>query len=580
MKLILLGGFTAAMAAAGLLGWCCLSSSKSSNQNPQEEEPTGPAWFQDVTDEVGLKFVQDPGEEAIYFMPQIVGSGGAVFDANNDGQMYVYLLQNAGPKSKSTNRLFRREANGHFTDVSKGSGLDVAGYGMGVAVGDVNNDGLPDVLVTEFGRVRLFLNNGNGTFTDVSKEAGIDNPQWATSAAFLDFDRDGWLDLVIVNYLDYNRNQTCFDQGGKQDFCGPKSFSGAVARLYRNMGRLEAGTKKVRFEDVTIPSGLGQVKGPGLGVFCADFNGDRWPDILIANDGAPNHLWINQKNGKFKEEAVERGIAFNRMGRSEGNMGIAVGDVNGKGLFDVFVTHLSEELHTCWKQNSVGYFTDETGPLGLAATKWRGTGFGAVFGDFDNDGAVDLALVNGAVKRPGPANGSKGESFWQQFAQRNQVLANDGTGHFRDVSPQNGDFCGRPAISRGLICADFDGDGGLDLLVTRTANSARLFRNVAPNRGHWLLVRAVDPALGGRDAYGAEVTVQAGKKRWKRWLNPAFSYLCSNDPRAHFGLGPADRVDRIDVIWPDGALESFNGCRADKLVTLRKGEGEKSGLKR
>jgi hypothetical protein len=335
----------------------------------------------------------------------------------------------------------------------------------------------------------------------------------------------------------------------------------------------------VRFEDVTLNSGLGRLAAPGLGVVCADFNGDRWPDIFVANDGKPNHLWINQRNGTFKEEAVLRGLAYNGLGQAQANMGIALGDVDGDGLFDLFVPHLTEEMHVFWKQGPVGEFHDRTAAAGLAAPRWRSTGFGTVFGDFDRDGALDLALANGSVKRSGMAQRLADTSlndkpFWDQFNERNQLFAGDGTGGFVDISLQNEPFCGTGAVSRGLACGDIDNDGALDLLVTSVAGPARLLRNVAPRRGHWLLVRAVDPALGGRDAYGAEITVHAGVRRWLRLLNPGYSYLCSNDPRAHFGLGPAARVDAIRVVWPDGSEEHFAGRAADQAVVLRKGEGK------
>jgi hypothetical protein len=533
-------------------------------------------WFEDVTDKVGLDFVHDPGPTGPYFMPQIMGSGGALLDYDGDGRLDVYLVHNGGPQG-ATNRLYHQEKDGTFRDVSKGSGLDVAGYCMGVAVGDVNNDGRPDVLLTEYGRTRLFLNNGDGTFTDVTKDAGLDNPLWGTSACFFDYDRDGWLDLVVVNYLDYDRHSLCYDGGGKQEFCGPTSFPGTVTRLYRNLGG--AAGKGVRFEDVTVKSGLGRLVGPGLGVFCGDFNGDRWPDILVANDAKPNHLWINQKDGTFKEEAAQRGLAFDSMGRVAGNMGVAVGDVDGDGLLDVFITHLSEELPGCWKQGPAGQFRDVTTAQGLAHSGWHGTGFGAVFADFDHDGALDLAVANGAVKRPMRAARASYSSapFWAPYGERNQLFANDGSGKFRDLSAANGPFCGPSAVSRGLAVGDVDGDGALDLLVTRLGGPARLYRNVAPKRGHWLLVKAVDPALGGRDAYGAEVTVRAGPRRWKRWLNPGFSYLSSNDPRVHFGLGEAAQVEAISVVWPDGSEETFPGGAADRRVLLRKGEGRAAG---
>jgi hypothetical protein len=253
---------------------------------------------------------------------------------------------------------------------------------------------------------------------------------------------------------------------------------------------------------------------------------------------------------------------------------VALGDVDGDGLFDVFVTHLTNETHTLWSQQPRGRFRDRTVPAGLAPPGSRGTGFGTVLADFDHDGALDVAVVNGRVSRNEPLGEKTLGPFWSQYAERNQLFANDGTGRFRDISSDSQPFCGTPGVYRGLACGDIDGDGALDLLVTTLAGPARLYRNVAPKRGHWLLVRAIDPDLN-RDAYGAEITVRAGERRWTRWINPGYSYLCSNDPRAHFGLGQIEQVNAIDVLWPDGTSESFPGCPADQRpeILLRKGTG-------
>jgi hypothetical protein len=502
-------------------------------------------------------------------MPQIMGSGAALFDFDNDGRLDIYLLQNSGPDGNSTNRLYHQGPDGRFTDVSKGSGLDISGFNMGVAIADVNNDGWPDVLVTQFGGLRLFLNRGDGTFRDVTVQAGLDSPLWGTSACFFDFDRDGWLDLVVANYVDYD-GFSCPGLDGRADYCAPKVFGGSIPKLYRNIGRVSSGNAApVRFEDVTLKSGLGRFPSSGLGVVCADFDGDHWPDIFIANDGRPNWLFINQRDGTFKEEAVPRGVAYNRMGRPEANMGIALGDLSGHGMFDLFVTHLTEETNALWVQGPRGVFEDRTVAAGLRNGRGRGTGFGTVLADFDQDGALDLALVNGRVSRPPPSNQAPG-SFWEPYAERNQLFTGDGAGHFRDIALENPAFCGTAGVYRGLAYGDIDGDGALDLLVTEVAGPARLYRNISPARGHWLLIRALDPALN-RDAYGAEITVEGGGRRWKRWLNPASSYLSSNDPRAHFGLGAVKHVDRIVVLWPDGKEESFPGCEVDRQLVLRKG---------
>jgi hypothetical protein len=528
-------------------------------------------WFTDVTDAVGLHFRHDAGELSLYRMPQIVGSGAALFDFDGDGRLDLYLLSNAGPESLSINRLYKNMPDGTFKDVTAGSGLGIAGYNMGVAVGDINNDGLPDVLVTQYGGVKLFLNRGNGTFTDITDKAGLRNPQWATSANFFDYDRDGRLDLVVVNYVDYDPSWPCGSPGGEKDYCAPKVFHGTVTRLFHNLGMDSAGT--VRFEDVTVAAGLAKAPGPGLGVYCADFNGDGWPDIFVANDGKPNHLWINQKNGTFTEDGYAHGLAVDAMGQAQAGMGVAIGDVDNDGLLDVFVTHLSSERNTLWRQGPQrGLFQDRTAFAGLLQSAWRGTGFGTRMTDFDQDGWLDIAVVNGRVARGTVAPNVALGAHFNPYGERNQLFHNNGQGKFRDISRLDRALCGTPNVARGLACGDLDGDGAQDLVVTTIANRARVYRNVVPNRGHWLLVQAIDPRLK-RDAYGAEVTVEAGGRRWLRIINPGDSYLCSSDPRAHIGLGAVTGYDAIRVLWPDGLAEEFPSGAADRLVIVRRGEG-------
>jgi enediyne biosynthesis protein E4 len=542
------------------------------------EAGRGVVWLEDVTVASGLDFVHDEDTSQSYFMPRIAGSGCA-FIHDSDGTLYIYLLHLGGPKGKK-NQLFKLQADGTFKDVSQGSGLDIAGYNTGVAVGDVNNDGRPDVVVTQYGGIKLFLNKGGGQFEDATDEAGLSNPVWGMSAAFFDYDRDGWLDLIVVNYLDYDAKRDCYSAAGVKDFCKPNVFPGRSAKLFHNLGPRAAEASKaaarVRFEDVSFASGIGRLPGPGLGVACADFDGDGWPDIFVANDGQPNRLWINQKDGTSKEEATSRGVAFTAMGNAFAGMGVAVGDIAGSGLFDVFVTHLGSETNTLWRQGPRGQFKDKTLGSQLTASRWHGTGFGTVMADFDLDGALDIAVVNGRIRDGGEATGTN-LGFWETYAEHNQLFANDGTGKFHDVSPANKPFCGGWNVGRGLACADFNNDGAPDLLVTSSGGRARLFKNVAPNLGHWLKVRAFDPKWK-RDAYGAEVRVRAGERTWLRLINPAEGYLCSGSPLALFGLGKVDRIESIEVTWPDGTppqVEVFDGGPVDRQRELRRGEGRK-----
>ncbi len=563
----------ACLGVAWVLSWLLLGCGRASVSSPRAAP-----WFEDITERSGLQFIHQVTLSGNYLISEQMGSGGAFLDYDNDGRLDIFLMHNVTPGAGATNRLFHQEADGTFKDVSAGSGLEAAGWGNGVAVGDINNDGLPDLILAEYDRVRLFLNRGGGRFEDVTLAAGLVNPSWAVAVALLDYDRDGWLDVVVANYLEMDPAVRCTDLKGEQDFCGPHRFPSTVARLFHNVTpRGAAGP--VRFEDVTARSGLARSPGKAMGLLCADFDGDHWPDIFVTDDGLPNRLFINQRNGTFTEQALVRGLAYPGMGRPASNMGVALGDVDGDGLWDLFVPHLSEENHTLWRQGPRGVFQDQTAAAGLAGLPWHGTGFAPVLADFDCNGALDLAIANGLVRRrptptavpvmPGLA------PFWKPYAEPSQLFAGEGQGRFREISAVNPAFSGSAMVGRGLICGDVDNDGALDLLVTSIAGPVRLCRNVAPRRGHWLIVRAQEPAHGNRDGYGAEITVHAGSRRWWRLVQPGYGYGSSHDPRVHFGLGTASNVEVIQVLWPDGNEETFPGGAVDRLVVLQKGSGRK-----
>jgi len=524
-----------------------------------------PAWFEDVTAAKKIDFRHEPGPVGECSMPQIVGSGGAFCDLDGDGRDDLLLLTNGGPNSTSKNALYRQNADGSFADVSEGSALNFAAYSMGVAVGDIDNDGRPDVLITEYRGARLFRNEGGMKFRDITNESQLNNPFWGMSAAFFDFDRDGWLDLVIANYVDYDPSQVCRTATGERDYCAPKVFKGTPTKLFRNLGQ-----NPVKFADVTIPSGLVNHMGPGLGVVCADFTGDDWPDIFVANDGKPNHLFVNRQNGTFREEAITRGIAYNYNGLAMAGMGIAINDLDRDGLWDLFVTHLTTETNTLWKQGPSGLFKDVSSPWGLTSTRWRATGFGTIAEDFDADGWPDLAIVNGRVFRDPTPPRDDVDPNWSPYAERNQLLAHTGQNKFRDISHTTPALCSRRNVARGLATADFDQDGAMDLLVTRIGDQPQLLRNVAAGSRKYLQIRAM---TGPRDALGATIVVHASGTKQHRLIHSGDSYLTARSPIAHFGLNDAEKFDSVDVVWPDGKRESFPGAATNQRLTIRQGEG-------
>jgi enediyne biosynthesis protein E4 len=542
---------------------------------PKGTEPSIPL-FRELPETSGLRFVHDNGATGDFFMPEILGSGGAFLDYDNDGDLDIYLVQGApltpGQRSPAGNRLFRNDgatADGtpRFTDVTDAA-VGLKTVGMGVAVGDVDNDGWLDMYVTAFGSNVLYRNNGNGTFADVTAEAGVDDPRWSTSAAFLDYDRDGDLDLIVVNYVAFTvaGNRVCTDHAGARDYCPPGAYLPLPTRFFRNEGGL-------RFTDVTTESRLGTAYGAGLGVAIGDFDLDGWLDIYVANDATPNQLWMNRHDGTFEDRALLAGVAVNASGRPEGSMGIAVGDMENDGDEDLFVTNIVAETHALYANDGHGNFDDIRSRSGLAAMTAEMTAFGTDWFDYDHDGLLDLFVANGAVSI---LERLRGDPF--PYRLRNQLFHNEGAGRFADRTAAAGPALERVEVSRAAAFGDVDNDGDIDVLVTNNNGPVRLLLNEANARGgpstpNWIEI-ALRSDSGNRFGLGARVGVRVGQTtRWRRARTDG-SYLAAGDTRVHVGLGSAARVDGITVEWPDGVRESFPATAADRLVTLRRGTGQ------
>ena len=530
----------------------------------------GQPVFIDVAREKGIDFVHDPGTEGKHMAPEIMGSGAALFDYDNDGDLDAYLVQ-AGPlpetkKPRPPNRLYRQNPDGKFTDVTPESGLGDTGYGTGVSVGDFDNDGFVDVFVTNYGSNSLYRNLGNGSFANVTEKAGIQGSHWSESSAFCDYDDDGFLDLYVTNYVKFDPAKVCVKGDGAPDYCSPQSLPYDTDVLYHNKGN---GT----FTDVTRAAGIAAERLPGLGVVCTDFTGDGRMDFYVANDGEANNLWVNQGNGKFEDQAFLVGAAVSGMGRPQASMGIALGDIDGDSDLDLFLTHLINDYNTLYVNDGNYGFEDQSAAAGLVAPSLPFTGFGTAFIDYEHDGDLDIVVVNGAVDRHKPYPGARISNYWNRYAEPKHLYQNDGKGKFTEVGKGVPAFAADIELGRGLAVGDVDGDGDLDLLVNNTAGPARLHRNDTKKVGSFLLVRVWDEKRK-RDAHGAVVTVSAGGKTYVRVADPAFSYLSANDPRAHFGIPGASRAESIRVRWPDGVEEIFPGVALNQSIVLKKGQGK------
>ncbi len=527
------------------------------------------AWLVDVTAASGLDFMYRSGATGNLHMPEIMGAGVAFIDYDSDGDLDIYATNgNASPATPSRggdlgNRLYRND-NGRFTDVTAESGLGDTGYGMGVAVGDYDNDGDSDLYVTNFGDDRLYRNDG-GRFVDVTAEAGIVAPGWSASAVWCDYDRDGRLDLYVTRYVEYRADKNCLDSAGRPAYCGPLEFPPVPDLLFHNLG-------EGRFRDVSAIAGMADVRAAGLGVVCEDLDDDGWPDFYVANDAYSNQLWLNRGDGTFVDRGVVLGVAFNVHGEPEAGMGVVAADFDNDLRPDLFVTHLAAETNTYYKNLGEGRgFTDATGQVGLAASSMALTGFGTVAFDVELDGDLDLAVVNGRVKRTDPRADAWVDEPWSWFAEPNLFYLNEGGNLFRTAAAETAPFVHPVEITRGLALGDYDADGDQDLLVGNIEGPLRLYRNDAPRSGRWIVLRLSDPG-GNSAAIGARVTVEAGGTRQMRTVTRGYSYLSSGDTALHVGIGEA-AFAAVIVRWPDGASESFEGIAADTETTLIRGNG-------
>jgi len=519
-----------------------------------------PDLFVDRTAELGVDAAHANGAAGELLLPEVIGPGGALFDFDNDGDLDLFVVQ-----GQAANRLFRNDVDPanrsrRFTDVTARSGLGVAGNGMGATVGDYDGDGWIDLYVTNLGPNRMLRNNGDGTFSDRTAATRTDDPRWSTGAAFFDYDRDGWLDLFVVNYVTFSRDmkRACYAASSARDYCNPSVYPPASATLFHNDG---SGT----FTDVSARAGIARVPGRGLGVIAADVDGDGFTDVFVANDGDPNHLWLNQRgSGAFKEEGLLSGVALNRTGQPQGSMGVDLGDTDGDGDEDLFVTNLDNEGNTFYRNQGGGLFEDRTVEAGLF--KLGSTGFGTRFIDYDNDGWLDVAVANGAVRHMA-AQVQAGDSY--PLKQRNQLFHNEGGRRFIEVTDRAGAAFAPLRVSRGLAAGDLDNDGATDLVIFGNNGPARVLMNAAARGKRWLGVRVLDER--GRDALGAVVEIAGGKNRLVRRVHVDGSYAVASDPRVILGLGADAAAQTVQVRWPGGRVESFSGLAVDQYWVLQAG---------
>ncbi|MGA2592087.1 MAG: CRTAC1 family protein [Bryobacteraceae bacterium] len=521
--------------------------------------------FTDVTAQAGIKFVHNSGRAGKKFLPETLGSGVAWFDADGDGWPDLLFINSKDwtPRGrKSLPALCRNNHDGTFTNITAGSGLDVEMYGMGVAIGDYDNDGRDDVYITALEGDRLFHNEGHGKFRDVTKESGIDNASFGTSAAWLDYDRDGKLDLFVANYVQWTAKGDlwCSLDGATKSYCTPESYKGTSSKLYHNLGN-------GRFEDVSKKAGVADPTSKSLGVTVLDYNGDGWPDLFVSNDTQPNKLYRNNRDGTFTEEGMAAGVAFGEDGVSRGAMGVDAADYDRSGRAHLLVGNFSNQMLGLYHNEGSGLFVDEAPKSTVGRASLLTLAFGVFFFDYDLDGYPDIFAADGHIEEEISRVQPK-----VQYREPPLLFHNLGKGQFDDVTTQMGPAFNRPVVARGAAYADYDRDGDLDIVVTTNDGPAYLFRNDGGNQNNWINIRLVG-RKSNRDGIGAVVRVTS--KSGKQWnmVRSGSSYCSQSDLALTFGLGRDPDVQAIEIEWPSGTKQKLAGVAANQFLTIDEAAG-------